>query len=297
MTDFLQDQAALYALGLLDPEEARALEQLIPSDPALATLVRDLQDTLATTTRALPAATPPPALRAQLLDQIRLRKNQAPSRPKPLRSTSSTAWSRLAWGLAAAFAVTSSWLYTERTRLTDSLSVLASNEAAARLDANNFLARANIQQSRADIAEASASRTRQEADSLKSSLTQLTTDLQTLQQRNALAQMQIATLQSTVTEFQQGVAVVVWDSEKEQGILKLEKMPPIAADKDYQLWVVDPTKPKTVDAGIVRVDANGFARVEFKPVVDISEAAKFAVSIERKGGVPENEGPVILVGP
>ena len=56
MTDFLQDQAALYALGLLDPEEARALEQLIPSDPALATLVRDLQDTLATTTRALPAA-------------------------------------------------------------------------------------------------------------------------------------------------------------------------------------------------------------------------------------------------
>jgi anti-sigma-K factor RskA len=50
MTDFLQDQAALYALGLLDPEEARALEQLIPSDPALATLVRDLQNTLAQTT-------------------------------------------------------------------------------------------------------------------------------------------------------------------------------------------------------------------------------------------------------
>jgi anti-sigma-K factor RskA len=297
MTDFLQDQAALYALGLLDPEEARAFEQLIPSDPALANLVRDLQDTLATTTRALPAATPPPALRAQLLDQIRLRKNQAPSHPKPLRSTSSTAWSRLGWGLAAAFAVTAAWLFTERSRLDESLSVLASNEAAARLDANNFLARANIQQSRADIAEASTSRTRQEADSLKSSLSQLTTDLQSLQQRNALAQMQIATLQSTVTEFQQGVAVVVWDSEKEQGILKLEKMPPIAADKDYQLWVVDPTKPKTVDAGIVRVDANGFARVEFKPVVDISEAAKFAVSIERKGGVPENEGPVILVGP
>jgi hypothetical protein len=27
MTDFLQDQAALYALSVLDPEEARALEQ------------------------------------------------------------------------------------------------------------------------------------------------------------------------------------------------------------------------------------------------------------------------------
>jgi anti-sigma-K factor RskA len=294
MTDFLQDQAALYALGLLDAEESRALEQHLATDPALDTLVRDLQNTLAQTTRALPPEAPPAALRARLLQQIRLRKKHAAS-PQP--TTRPTPWTRLAWSLAAALAVTSSWLYTERARLTDSLNVLASNEAAARLDANNFLARANLQQSRADIAEASASRTRQEADSLKSSLTQLTTELQTLQQRNALAQMQIATLQSTVTEFQQGVAVVVWDSEKEQGILKLEKMPPIAADKDYQLWVVDPAKPKTVDAGIVRVDANGFARVEFKPVVDISEAAKFAVSIERKGGVPENEGPVILVGP
>jgi anti-sigma-K factor RskA len=294
MTDFLQDQAALYALGLLDAEESRALEQHLATDPALDALVRDLQNTLAQTTRALPPEAPPEALRALLLQQIRLRKKHAAS-PQP--TTRPTSWTRLAWSLAAALAVTSSWLYTERARLTDSLSVLASNEAAARLDANNFLARANLQQSRADVAEAAASRTRQEADSLKSSLTQLTTELQTLQQRNALAQMQIATLQSTVTEFQQGVAVVVWDSEKEQGILKLEKMPPIAADKDYQLWVVDPTKPKTVDAGIVRVDANGFARVEFKPVVDISEAAKFAVSIERKGGVPENEGPVILVGP
>ncbi len=297
MTDFLQDQAALYALGLLDPEEARALEQLIPSDPALATLVRDLQDTLATTTRALPAATPPPALRAKLLDQIRLRKNQAPSRPKPLRSTSSPAWSRLGWGLAAAFAVTAAWLYTERSRLDESLAVVAANEAIAREQTQSALARAASSEKAAATATAEAQSLKTTLASTETRLTQLTTDLQTLQQRNALAQMQIATLQSTVTEFQQGVAVVVWDSEKEQGILKLEKMPPIAADKDYQLWVVDPAKPKTVDAGIVRVDANGFARVEFKPVVDISEAAKFAVSIERKGGVPENEGPVILVGP
>lgn len=292
MTDFLQDQAALYALGLLDAEESRALEQHLASDPALSDLVRDLQDTVAHTTRALPSEAPPAALRAQVFQQIRQRKKHAPS-----ATVRPTYWTPIAWSLAAALAVTSSWLYTERTRLTDSLNVLASNEAAARLDAINFLTRANTQQSRADIAEATASRTRQEADSLKSSLTQLTSELQALQQRNALAQMQIATLQSTVTEFQQGVAVVVWDSEKEQGILKLEKMPPIAADKDYQLWVVDPAKPKTVDAGIVRVDSNGFARVEFKPVVDVSEAAKFAVSIERKGGVAENEGPVILVGP
>jgi anti-sigma factor RsiW len=64
MTDFLQDQAALYALSVLDPEEARALEQHMASDPALATLVRELQDTVAETTRALPPEAPPSELRA-----------------------------------------------------------------------------------------------------------------------------------------------------------------------------------------------------------------------------------------
>jgi anti-sigma-K factor RskA len=295
MTDFLQDQAALYALGLLDPEESRALEQHMASDPALATLVRDLQDTLAETTRALPAAAPPAAVRSRLLDQIR--QSNRPQAAKPLTSTGSGTWSRLGWGLAAAFAVSAAWLLTERTRLDQTLAVVTSNEATAREQAQAAL-------SRAEAAEKAAAATRTDAQSLQatltsteSRLTQLTSELQSLQQRNALAQMQIATLQSTVTEFQQGVAVVVWDNEKKQGILKLEKMPPIAADKDYQLWVVDPAKPKTVDAGIVRVDANGFARIEFKPVVDVTQAAKFAVSIERKGGVPENEGPVILVGP
>lgn len=297
MTDFLQDQAALYALGLLDPEESRALEQLITSDPALATLVRELQDTLAATTRALPSEAPPPALRTQLIHQVRLRKNHAPSRPTPLRSTNSPAWSRLGWGLAAAFAVTAAWLFTERSRLDHSLAVVAANEAIAREQTQSALTRVASSEKTAASAAAEAQSLKATLASTETRLTQLTTDLQTLQQRNNLAQMQIATLQSSVEEYSKGVAVVIWDSEKNQGILKLEKMPPLAVDKDYQLWVVDPSKPKPVDAGIVKMDANGFAKIDFKPVVDVSEAAKFALSVERKGGVPQNEGPIVFIGP
>jgi len=51
-------------------------------------------------------------------------------------------------------------------------------------------------------------------------------------QANDSAKMQIAMLQSTVKKYQQGVAVVVWNSETQEGILKLEKMPPVATDKD-----------------------------------------------------------------
>lgn len=288
MTDFLQDQAALYALGVLDPEEACALEQHMASDPALATLVRELQDTLAEIARALPAGTPPAELRARILDHVRQRKGLP--KANSLRATGSRSWGSLGWGLAAALAVTAAWLFTERTRLEDSLQVIAANEAAAR--EQTALAQAKAQRLQSDTQRLQASLTATETR-----LTQLGVELQSLQQRNALAQMQIATLQSTVDEFKQGVAVVVWDSEKHQGILKLDKMPPIAPDKDYQLWVVDPTKPKSVDAGVIKIDANGFARIDFKPVVDVTEAAKFAVSVESKGGVPENQGPIVLIGP
>ena len=288
MTDFLQDQVALYALGVLDPEEARALEQHMASDPALTTLVRELQDTLAATTRALPGEAPPAELRTRVLEQIRER--QGLPTPTKVRATGTSSWGRLGWGLAAAFAVSSAWLFTERTRLEESLQVIVANEAAAR--EQTALAQADAQRLQGELQRLQANLTTSETR-----LTQLRAELQALQQRNALAQMQIATLQSTVDEYKQGVAVVVWDSEKNQGILKLDKMPAVAPDKDYQLWVVDPAKPRPVNAGVIKMDANGFARIDFKPVMDVTEAAKFAVSVEAKGGVPENEGPIIFIGP
>lgn len=288
MTDFLQDQAALYALSVLDPEEARALEQHMASDPALATLVRELQDTVAETTRALPPEAPPSELRARVLDRIRQRRGLPTT--TAAHASSPRGWGRLGWGLAAALAVSAAWLFTERSRLEESLQVFAANEATAREQSTLAQAKAQHWQSETQRLQATLTTT-------ETRLSQLSTELQTLQQRNAMAQMQIATLQSTVDEFKQGVAVVVWDSEKHQGILKLDKMPPIAPDKDYQLWVVDPTKPKSVDAGVIKIDANGFARIDFKPVVDVTEAAKFAVSVESKGGVPENQGPIVLIGP
>jgi anti-sigma-K factor RskA len=52
-----------------------------------------------------------------------------------------------------------------------------------------------------------------------------------------------------------------------------------------------------VDAGIVRVDSTGFAKVDFKPVTEVTDASKFALSVEKEGGVPKGEGPIVLIGP
>jgi anti-sigma-K factor RskA len=37
--------------------------------------------------------------------------------------------------------------------------------------------------------------------------------------------------------------------------------------------------------------------VEFKPVTDVTEASRFALSVEKQGGVPKGEGPIVLIGP
>lgn len=128
------------------------------------------------------------------------------------------------------------------------------------------------------------------ADGLKLELAKLTKD-------NDIAKVQIAMLQSTVKDYKQGVAVVVWNSAKQEGILKLEKMPPVETGKDYQLWVVDPSKKTPVNAGVIKVDDQGFAKVDFKPTLEIETANNFAISVEKEGGVAENAGPIILLSP
>ncbi|MBA3882109.1 MAG: anti-sigma factor [Chthoniobacterales bacterium] len=44
----------------------------------------------------------------------------------------------------------------------------------------------------------------------------------------------------TAGERAEGNRRVVWDAEKQEGILNVLDIPPAGSDRDYQLWVVDP---------------------------------------------------------
>ena len=126
--------------------------------------------------------------------------------------------------------------------------------------------------------------------------TQTKKELVRLEQRNAFAQMRIATLASQLESAPNATAAVVWDGEKQQGVLKVSDVPANAADRDYQLWIVDPDYAQPVDAGTFHVAAPGTTNVPFKPKAPIKSASAFAVSLEKKGGVPKAEGPMVLVG-
>ncbi|MEO7598311.1 MAG: anti-sigma factor [Opitutus sp.] len=128
--------------------------------------------------------------------------------------------------------------------------------------------------------------------------TTLVGELETrLRSEGDLAQFKIATLASMAGNSPQALAVAVWNPKTQQGILRVEKLPALASDKDYQLWLIDPAYPAPVDGGVFTVDpATGHAQVNFKPNQKVNNAAKFAVSLERKGGVPKAEGPILLLG-
>jgi hypothetical protein len=116
--------------------------------------------------------------------------------------------------------------------------------------------------------------------------------------QGTLADYKIATLASLLGNSPQAVAVAVWNPASQEGVLTVQKLPALAADKDYQLWVVDPQYSIPVDGGVFKVDpTTGEGRLIFHPNRPVQTVAKFAVSLERKGGVPKAEGPMVLIGP
>jgi anti-sigma-K factor RskA len=77
--------------------------------------------------------------------------------------------------------------------------------------------------------------------------------------------------------------------------LIVQNLAPVPAGKDYQLWVIEKGKAP-VDAGVFCVDAKGSAQIRFKPKADVAMAATFAITLEKKGGVPAPEGTMMLLG-
>ena len=281
MSEQLKEQAVLHALGILEPGEAKLFEQKLASDPSLRALKQECESTVVELGRLVTPSQPPADLKERVMAEIQTRSQHKRLSIFPTAAILTGArW--MVRGIAAALAVGAVWLWSERQHLTSRMAEV--EQAASRVASEN---------------EEKSRRAQELESALKlaeSRVSDLSGEIDGLRKQDALARMQIAMLQSSVSQYKQGVAVVVWDSEKHTGILKLEKMPPLDSKKDYQLWVVDPKNPAPVNAGVVQVDSRGFAKIDFKPVDAVSEASKFALSVERKGGVPKGEGPIVFIG-
>ena len=121
-------------------------------------------------------------------------------------------------------------------------------------------------------------------------------ELASARNSDPMANARIAMLASPSGDSAMGTAMVAWQPDRQTGIITINKMPPAGPGRDYQLWTVDGNHPDPIDTGIIHVGSDGVARIRFKPGQTATAVKAFAISLEKEGGVPKREGPIVLLG-
>jgi anti-sigma-K factor RskA len=228
-----QDQAALYALGLLGEDEDVAFESELRANAELRDLVRELREAAGGLALAAPSLLPPASLKQRIMSEVGLETKRVARMRSP-----SFGW--VPWAIAAALAVFCGLLAIDRVRLERQL---AETRAA-----------------------------------------------------DPLMQTTFYTLAPSAPAPADAKATVAWQPGRQSGVIRISNLPAPQSGKDYQLWAVDAEHKDPISAGVVRVDKNGVAQIRFKPVEKAEHVKAFAISLEREGGVPKKEGPILLVG-
>jgi anti-sigma-K factor RskA len=277
-----EENACLHALGLLETGERSAFVAELGLSPELRRKAGELREAALSLSLTAPEATPPDALRARILASAGAQRRppaEVPAKPTHAKIFTFPAW--LPWLAAACIAGAALWSQRQYAH---------EREANLALSAEQRLARLALEETREQLAEAKRK--------LSDSGRQLAELSATLKEEGDLAHFKIATLASMLGNSPEALAVAVWDPSRQQGVLTVSKLPALASGKDYQLWLVDKQYPNPVNAGVFVVDpVSGEAHIVFKAEKHVDSIAKFAVSLERKGGVPKAEGPIVLLSP
>ena len=284
ITDHQEELAALHALGLLEGAEKSAFENELAGNAALRAQCDRLAESAAAVALSAPQIEPPAGLKDRILAAC-----TAPgpgARPAPGRSVVVTPargkvvafpLSRLVpWAAAAALAVAALWLARQNQAL--------QNENAL-LRTERQLAEVAYQMAQSQLTERSLL-----AESMINDLGRK------LRSSEDLARLKVTALASLAGNTKEAQVIAVWDPEQQAGLLSLEKLPAIADTQDYQIWVVDPAYKDPVNGGVFHISADGNVALAFKPDQPVTRAAAFAISLEKKGGSPKAEGPVLLLG-
>ena len=270
-----EELASLHALDLLEGEVREAFQAASQRDASLGRLVEDLREAGAAIGLTAPAAEPSPFLRERVLASAA--RKRAGRRPD--RSSQRSFATR--WAVAAGFAVVAATLGGQNWRLESELEMQRAAVATAETAAETAQRRAAALQERWQQERAQASEVIAE-----------------LRRQADVAELKVASLASLLGPSPEAQAIAVWNPLTQEGVLTVVNLPALESDKDYQLWLVDPQYDIPVDGGVFRVEpTTGEARITFRPVGPVRVVDKFAVSLERGGGVPKAEGPMVLISP
>ena len=273
ITERQEELATLHALGLLEGAERAGFEQEIAGNAELQAYVTSLVEASATLARAPQQIDPPAALKTRILAAA---TGAAPANPVESKVISFPFFHWLPLAAAAGFAMAAIWLGTQNLKLHQENGSLRTEREMA------------------EIAYESAQTQLKERTLVAETLIN---DLgHQLSAQRDLTHLKITALAALAGNTPEARAIAVWDPGLETGLLTIEKLPVIADNQDYQIWVVDPAYPNPVDGGVFKPGPDGKVVLTFKGNQPIKAAAAFAISLEKKGGVPKAEGPIVLLG-
>ncbi len=89
------------------------------------------------------------------------------------------------------------------------------------------------------------------------------------------------------------LAKLYWNPNACGGCLTVEGLSKTEAGKVYEFWAITGSTP--VPGGTFTVDENGKAHLDIRPMGEIKNFDKFAVTIEPEGGAPLPTGPMKLL--
>jgi anti-sigma-K factor RskA len=269
----LHEQAALYVLGALAPQERTAFEAHLTTCVECTAEVRSLAAVPAMLAQTVPQVDPSPALRERVLrsagagpgENVRLMPATSPHRRDIPNSTLMFGpWLAAAASLALTVAL-GAYAVELRGRVGDLEARL--RDAVARADA-----------SERQIADARRAATDAESRVAVLAAPDLT--------RVDLAGQPVAP---------QASGRGYWS--RSRGLMfTASNLPALPAGRTYQLWVLTAQTPPISNGWLVRPDASGRVTAVFDTPVDLPRPTAMAVTIEPAGGVPAPTGDMYLVG-
>ena len=268
ITERQEELAALHALGLVEGAERSAFESELAGNAEL----RAFADSLAECSATLALAAPPVELPGGLKERVLA----AATAPASDRVIGFPLLRFLPWAMAAALAIAATWLATQNLSLRNQNSTL---------------------QTERELAEVAYKMTQNQLSERSLLAENMINDLgNKLRRSEDLSRLKISALASLAGNTKEAQVIAVWDPGQQTGLLTVEKLPAIADTQDYQIWIVDPAYKDPVNGGVFHVTNDGKVTLAFKPDQPVTQAAAFAISLEKKGGVPKAEGPIVLLG-
>lgn len=300
-----EELCASFALGALEPEEVRQLEQALASaEPDALAFYQTMQEVALVLPLSLDREAPPLYIRQQLLAEVRRRKGIAVNQSSaPSMASAAVAWWQklsLVWSMTAALFVAgvglsyTSWNFNQKMAMKDQkLQQLTERDRSLRKSVNS-LKRENQQQKQ------TLQKQRKAIVAMKNSLKRKERLLALLAKRNVeLVRMEVKRSRK-LKSYAGGYAKVIWDTRSNQAMLQLSGLPKYK-DKVYQLWMMERGGKILQKAGFYKYEGKRYnyykAPVPRPKQKRRRKRVQFAISVEPKGGSPKPgpTGDIVMV--